>query len=201
MTSQAEVQDTLRKLAYFEPDRRGGQGIGRYILGLFLGIMGGMVPNLMQREFKDDWVANNKRALHVLLLMIIMTNTLSSDAFGTRIDLMLGATLVLYVWFLCLIRCRPKFTAGILVALGVAALMAKYRASIAFTNPQLALTLSSVELYVYAGTMIATLPCLYLSVPADQRSLTGIKNYLVGDIFGTSTATATTSFGAFFDEE
>lgn len=202
MTSKPDVQETLRKLAYFEPDRRGGQGIGRYILSLFLGIMGGMVPNLMQREFKDDWVANNKRSLHVLLLMIIMTSTLSSDAFGTRIDLMLFSTVVLYVWFLCLIRCRPKFTAAILAALSAAALMSKYRASIAFTNPQLAQTLSSAELYIYAGTMLATLPCLWLSVPAEQRSLAGVKNYMLGDLFGTGSATATTtSFGGFFEDE
>jgi hypothetical protein len=199
----ADVQETLKKIAYFEPDRRGGQGIGRYILTLFLGILGGMVPNLMQREFKEDWIGNNKRSLHVLLLMIIMTSTLSSDAFGTRIDLMLFATLVLYVWFLCLIRCRPKFTAGILGALAVATLMSKYRSTIAFTNPQLASTLGTVELYIYAGTMLATLPCLYLSIPQGQRNMSGIQSYLIGDLFGTSRASSdtTTSFGAFFEDE
>ena len=196
------LTDTLRKLAYFEPDRRGGEGIGKYILTLFLGIMGGMVPNLMMREFKDDWVANNKRSLHLLLLMIIMTSTLGSDAFGTRIELMLLATVVLYVWFICLIKCRPKFTAGILGALALATLMGKYRQSILFTNPRLATTLASVELYVYAGTMLATLPCLWLSVPAEQRSLAGVKNYMLGDLFGTGSATATTtSFGGFFEDE
>ena len=195
------VTDTLRKLAYFEPDRRGGEGIGKYILTLFLGIMGGMVPNLMMREFKDDWVANNKRSLHLLLLMIIMTSTLGSDAFGTRIELMLIATLVLYVWFICLIKCRPKFTAGILGALALATLMGKYRQSILFTNPKLATTLASVELYVYAGTMLATLPCLYLSIPAGERSANGIVNYMFGDVFGKSRiqADSTTSFGNFFE--
>lgn len=194
------VTDTLRKLAYFEPDRRGGEGIGKYILTLFLGIMGGMVPNLMQREFKDDWVSNNKRSLHLLLLMIIMTSTLSSDAFGTRIELMLLATLVLYAWFICLIRCRPQFTAGILGALAIATLMGKYRSSIVFTNPKLAATLASVELYVYAGTMLATPVCLFFSIPAGDRSASGVVKYVFGDIFGKQAMqTETTSFGNFFE--
>lgn len=194
------VTDTLRKLAYFEPDRRGGEGIGKYILTLFLGIMGGMVPNLMQREFKDDWVSNNKRSLHLLLLMIIMTSTLSSDAFGTRIELMLLATVVLYAWFICLIRCRPQFTAGILGALAIATLMGKYRSSIVFTNPKLAATLASVELYVYAGTMLATPVCLFFSIPAGDRSANGVVKYMFGDIFGKQAMqTETTSFGNFFE--
>lgn len=194
------VTDTLRKLAYFEPDRRGGEGIGKYILTLFLGIMGGMVPNLMQREFKDDWVSNNKRSLHLLLLMIIMTNTLSSDAFGTRIELMLLATVVLYAWFICLIRCRPQFTAGILGALAIATLMGKYRSSVVFTNPKLAATLASVELYVYAGTMLATPVCLFFSIPAGDRSASGVVKYVFGDIFGKQAMqTETTSFGNFFE--
>jgi Ca2+/Na+ antiporter len=197
------VTETLRKLAYFEPDRRGGEGIGKYILTLFLGIMGGMVPNLMQREFKDDWVANNKRSLHLLLLMIIMTSTLNSDAFGTRIELMLVATVILYVWFICLIRCRPKFTAGILAALAVATLMGKYRSSIVFTNPKLATTLASVELYVYAGTMLATPVCLFFSIPQGERSANGVVNYMFGDLFGRPRiqADTTTSFGNFFEAD
>jgi Ca2+/Na+ antiporter len=197
------LTDALRKIAYFEPDQRGGAGIGKYILTLFLGIMGGMVPNLMMREFKDDWVANNKRSLHLLLLMIIMTSTLGSDAFGTRIELMLLATVVLYVWFICLIKCRPKYTAGILGALALATLMGKYRQSILFTNPKLATTLASVELYVYAGTMLATLPCLYLSIPSGERSANGIVNYMFGDVFGKPSiqADTTTSFGNFFDHD
>jgi hypothetical protein len=202
-SAEKQVNDTLRKIAFFEPDRKGGSGIGKYILTLFLGIMGGMVPNLMQREFREDWVANNKRSLHLLLLMIILTSTLSSEAFGTRIDLKLLATVVLYMWFIMLIRCRPKFTAGILGALAIATLIGKDRQSVVFTNPSLAVTLSSVELYIYAGAMLATLPCLYLSIPASERSVKGVVDYMFGDLLGRSgrVADSTTSFGNFFDGE
>ena len=97
----------------------------------------------------------------------------------------------------------PKFTAGILAALAVATLMGKYRSSIVFTNPKLASTLASVELYVYAGTMLATPVCLFFSIPPGERSANGFVNYMFGDLFGKPRiqADSTTSFGNFFDNE
>ena len=66
--------DALNKIAYFEKERGDGPTISKYLLGLVVGIMGGLIPNLMDKEFTQAYFASNKRGLHLLLLMVIFSS-------------------------------------------------------------------------------------------------------------------------------
>jgi hypothetical protein len=191
--------DALNRVVYFEKDRGGdGPTISKYILGLFVGIMGGMIPNLMSPEFKDKWVSENKPALHLLLLMVILSSVLGNiDIFDTY-DRVLIASAVLYVWFCVLIKCKPKYISMILAALAAAQVAYRFRRGLQ-PDSTLIPTLKSLEVYITLAALLLTVAFAHLS--NKEAGIGGLFGVVFGDLIGMmkkgdgSSTTATTTFG------
>jgi hypothetical protein len=193
------LERALAKVSYFDGDRASGQGIGRYLLSLMIGLLGGMIPKLMNPEFTGNFTdaggdsgakpaAKQSRALHLLLFLLILTSSLSSPALGEGLTPVFIATLVLYIWFSCLIKCRAVYIIGVLAMLVVAMLV--HRVRVAGQATQDASTtdlMRRLELYLYSGAMAATVGAVVLSAPgAGLDKLTGLFQFVWGkDIFGS----------------
>ena len=206
------VEKALARISYFEGDRANGQGIGRYLLSLMIGLLGGMIPKLMNPEFTGNFTdaggaapsssaARQSRALHLLLFLLILTSSLSSPALGDGLTPVFVATVVLYIWFACLIKCRAIYIVGVLAMLIVAMLV--YRVRVANqaaqgSSPYYTDLMRRVEIYLYSGAMVATLGAVIMSAPGrGLERLTGLFHFVWGkDILGKSlTQLAATQFG------
>lgn len=205
------LERALAKLSYFDGDRASGQGIGRYLLSLMIGLLGGMIPKLMNPEFTGNFTdaggdaganktaARQSRALHLLLFLLILTSSLSSPALGEGLTPVFIATLVLYVWFSCLIKCRAVYIIGVLAMLVVAMLVYRVRvANAQGASPYHTDLMRRLELYLYSGAMAATVGAVVLSAPGTGLDkLTGLFHFVWGkDIFGNrGVSQVATAFG------
>ena len=189
--------DALNKIVYFEKERGDGPTISKYLLGLIVGIMGGMIPNLMNSEFKDKLVADNRRALHLLLVMVIFSSVLgNTDTFDTY-DRVLIATAVIYVWFCVLIKCSPKHIAMILGALALAQVAYRFRRGLQHDS-SLIPTLKSLEVYITIAALFLTVGLCYMT-HKDKGPL-GVLSYVFKDLTTSGSAVGaafgdTTTFG------
>ena len=190
--------DAVNKVVYFEKERGDGPTISKYLLGLVVGIMGGMIPNLMNDNFKEAWVGKNRPALHLLLVMVILSSVLgNTDTFDTY-DRVLIATAVLYVWFCVLIKCQPKYIAAILGALAVAQIAYRFRRGLQHDSTLIPM-LKSLEVYITLAALLMTVVCAYLS--NKQVGVVGLFTLIFGDLFNHKKAaenamgTTTTFFG------
>ena len=188
--------EALNKVVYFEKERGDGPTISKYLLGLVVGIMGGMIPNLMNPDFKDGYVGKNRQALHLLLVMVILSSVLgNTDTFDTY-DRVLIATGVLYVWFCVLIKCEPKYMAMILGGLAVAQIAYRFRRGLPHDSTMIPM-LKSLEVYVTLASLLLTVVCAYLS--NKSVGITGLFGVIFGDLFKAkkavdANASATTTF-------
>jgi hypothetical protein len=190
--------DALHKVVYFEKERGDGPTISKYLLGLVVGIMGGMIPNLMTDSFKEAWVAKNKPGLHLLLLMVILSSVLgNTDTFDTY-DRVLIATAVLYVWFCVLIKCQPKYIAMILGALAVAQVIYRFRRGLQHDSTLIP-TLKSLEVYITLAALVLTVGCCYHT--NKEHGIGGLFHVVFGDVWNSkktgenAMGTTTTFFG------
>jgi hypothetical protein len=188
--------DALNKIVYFEKERGDGPTISKYLLGLIVGIMGGLIPNLMNPEFKDKLVAGNRRALHLLLVMVIFSSVLgNTDTFDTY-DRVLIATAVIYVWFCVFIQCAPKYMAMVLGALAVAQIAYRFRRGLQHDS-SLIPTLKSLEVYITLAALLLTVGFCYMT--NKQAGVGGIFKIVFGDLMDARKKEAafgeTTTFG------
>jgi hypothetical protein len=174
---------------FFDKDRNNdGPTVGKYLLTLVVGIMGGMIPNLMSPEFRNNWVAEYKLGLHALLAMVILTNVLSNIEVFDRYDRVIGATVLLYIWFVLLIKCRPQYIAMVLGALAVTQMLYRARRGLEPGSKYIT-SLKSLEVYTTLGAMIATVYFVVRSNPSV--SVLGLPKFLFHDILpGASSGTA-----------
>lgn len=205
------LERALAKLSYFDGDRAGGQGIGRYLLSLMIGLLGGMIPKLMNPEFTGNFTdaggggdsgaktaARQSRALHLLLFLLILTSSLSSPALGEGLTPVFIATVVLYIWFSCLIKCRAVYIIGVLAMLVVAMLVHRVRAAGNGASPYYTDMMRRLEIYLYSGAMVATVGAVVMSAPGTGLDkLTGLFHFVWGkDVLGKSLSQmAATQFG------
>ena len=207
------LERALAKLSYFDGDRASGQGIGRYLLSLMIGLLGGMIPKLMNPEFTGNFTdaggdsagaktaAKQSRALHLLLFLLILTSSLSSPALGDGLTPVFIATFVLYIWFACLIKCRAVYIIGVLAMLVVAMLVHRVRAAnqaAQGATPYYTDLMRRLELYLYSGAMAATVGAVVMSAPGTGLDkLTGLFHFVWGkDIFGNrGVSQVATAFG------
>jgi hypothetical protein len=172
------IEELLKYVAYFSSES-GGQGIGRYLLSLMVGLLGAMIPRLMNPAFTNalggsasgpaQKNVSHTRALHLLLLVLILTSSLSSPAFATHTYMVFVATAVLYVWFTCLIKCKPVYIAAVLGMLTAAMLLSRVRADVSDTYA--VGLMQTAEVGLYFGSMVATLGAVVLSVEKKDGSI------------------------------
>ena len=180
MVEVKNLDDIVRSVTYFDGDKASGIGIGQYLLALFIGIMGGMVPQLMRPEFLKQ--AQKPRSLHALLVMVILTHTLSSNAFPTLVQ-QLTAVLVVYLWFVMLIKTDVRYISAVLLLLVVALLMYRFRSSASATpmTPEAVATYKKIEMYIYLATLILSIVAVFMSMP-PKRGIMDLPGWLFGDI-------------------
>jgi hypothetical protein len=203
MVEVKDIEDIVRSVTYFDSDKASGLGIGQYLLALFIGIMGGMVPQLMRPEFLTQ--AARPRSLHALLIMVILTHTLSSNAFPT-IWKQLVAVVVVYLWFVMLIKTDVRYISAVLLLLVVALFMYRFRtagSAAARISPQTIAMYKKIEMYIYLATLILSVVAVFMSMPRG-RGVADLPIWLFGDIIhgklntwqpGVVTATTGSSFG------
>lgn len=188
--------DALNKIAYFDKERSDGPTVSKYLLGLVVGIMGGLIPNLMSAEFREQYVANNKRGLHMLLLMVIFSSVLgNTDTFDTY-DRVLIATAVIYVWFCVLIKCQPKHIAMILGALALAQVAYRFRRGLQHDSTLIP-TLKSLEVYITVAALLLTVGLCFMT--HKEKGVIGFFRVIFGDLMERNGVGAafgdTTTFG------
>jgi hypothetical protein len=176
-TSLGAVVDSA---VYFDKDRGSdGPTVGKYLLTLVVGILGGMVPNLMSPEFRQNWVAEYKLGLHALLAMVILTNVLSNIEVFDRYDRVIGATVLLYLWFVLLIKCRPQYIAMVLGALALTQVLYRIRRGLEPGSKYIR-TLKSLEVYITLAAMLATIYCVVRSNP--EVPLMKVPQFVLADV-------------------
>ena len=195
--------DALNKIVYFEKERGDGPTISKYLLGLIVGIMGGLVPNLMTKEFREDLVGNKRSALHLLVVMVIFSSVLgNTDTFDTY-DRVLIATAVIYLWFCVFIQCAPKYMAMVLGALAVAQIAYRFRRGLPHDSTLIP-TLKSLEVYITLAALMLTVGFCYMSnkklgplgvlklvfedILPTQKQASGSPNFGETTTFGDTTA-------------
>jgi hypothetical protein len=181
-----------------------------------IGLLGGMIPKLMNPEFTGNFTstdaggdsagaiktaAKQSRALHLLLFLLILTSSLSSPALGDGLTPVFIATCVLYIWFSCLIKCRavPVYIIGVLAMLVVAMLVHRVRVAnqaAQGASPYYTDMMRRLEIYLYSGAMVATIGAVVMSAPgAGLSKFTGLFHFVWGkDILG-SRGLAASAFG------
>jgi hypothetical protein len=184
--------DALNKIVYFEKERGDGPTISKYLLGLFLGIMSGMIPNLMTQEFRDDLVGKNKRALHLLLVMVIFSSVLGNTDTFDSYDRVLIASAVIYVWFCVFIKCAPKYMAMVLGALAVAQISYRFRRGLPHDSTLIP-TLKSLEVYITLAALLLTVGFCFMS--HKEKGVSGTLKHVFGDLFEKRDAVGSNGFG------
>lgn len=185
MSAPRNLDDIVRSVTYFDGDKASGLGIGQYLLALFIGIMGGMVPQLMRPEFLKT--AQKPRSLHALLVMVILTHTLSSNAFPSLWQ-QLTAVLVVYLWFVMLIKTDVRYISAVLLLLVVALLMYRFRsgANVESMTPDALVMYKKIEMYIYLATLVLSVVAVFMSMPTG-RGIVDLPSWLFGDIITNST--------------
>ena len=180
MVEVKNLEDIVRSVTYFDGDKASGLGIGQYLLALFIGIMGGMVPQLMRPEFLQQ--AQKPRSLHALLFMVILTHTLSRNAFPSLVQQII-AVIVVYLWFVMLIKTDVRYISAVLLLLVVALFMYRFRSGdgAAVLSPETVAMYRKIEMYIYLATLVLSVVAVFMSMPPG-RSLTDLPMWLFGDI-------------------
>ena len=184
MVEVKNLDDIVRSVTYFDGDKERGLGIGQYLLALFIGLMGGMVPQLMRPEFLKQ--VQTPRGLHALLIMIILTHTLSSNAFSSLMT-QIPAVLVVYLWFVMLIKTDVRYISAVLLLLVVAMLMYRFRSgSSTAMTPESIATYRKIEMYIYLATLILSIVAVFMSMPRG-RGIVDLPMWLFGDLISNKT--------------
>ena len=184
MVESKNLDDIVRSVTYFDTDKASGLGIGQYLLALFIGIMGGMIPALMRPEFIKQ--AQKPRSLHALLVMVILTHTLSSNAFPSLVQ-QLVAVLVVYLWFVMLIKTDVRYISAVLLLLVVALFMYRFRSGghAASLAPETVAMYKKIEMYIYLATLVLSIVAVFMSMPRG-RGIADLPTWLFGDIITTT---------------
>jgi hypothetical protein len=194
------IEELLKFVSYFSSDS-GDQGIGRYLLSLMVGLLGAMIPRLLNPEFTKalggavpvESNPKHTRALHLLLLVLILTSSLSSPAFATHTYMVFVATAVLYIWFTCLIKCKPVYIAAVLGMLTVAMVISRLRSDV--SDRYVIGLMQTAEIGLYFGSMVATLGAVLMSIPSTKDTASIVDRVLAApgfvwgnDLFGVKAA-------------
>jgi hypothetical protein len=128
----------------------------------------------------------------MLLVMVILTHTLSSNTFPS-VWQQLIAVLVVYIWFVMLIKTDVRYISAVLLLLVIALFLYKLRTgpNSASLSPPTVAMYRKIELYIYLATLVLSVVAVFLSMP-PKRGFVDFPAWLFGDIINNKLNTWST---------